>query len=69
MDQLNEPSNVAGIPAISIPIGLNSDNLPIGMQIVGNYFAESTIYNLAYQFEKVTDFFGVIKKGVERYKD
>ena len=68
MDQLNEPSNVAGIPAISIPIGLNSDNLPIGMQIIGNYFAESTIYNLAYQFEKETDFFGVIKKGVKRYQ-
>lgn len=69
MDQLNEPSNVAGIPAISIPIGLNSENLPIGMQIMGNYFDEVTIYNLAYQIEKETEFMGVIKKGIERYKD
>ncbi|MDO8609595.1 MAG: Asp-tRNA(Asn)/Glu-tRNA(Gln) amidotransferase subunit GatA [bacterium] len=69
MDQLNEPSNVAGIPAISIPIGLDSNNLPIGLQIMGNYFDESTIFNLAYQFEQETDFFNVIKQGIKNYKD
>ena len=69
MDQLNEPASVAGIPALSVPIGLDSNNLPIGMQIMGNYFDESTIFNLAYQIEKETDFFGVIKKGFEKYKD
>lgn len=69
MDQLNEPANVSGIPSISIPVGLNSESLPIGMQIMGNYFKESSLFNLAYQIEKETDFFGVIKKGIERYKD
>lgn len=69
MDQLNEPASVAGVPAISIPVGLDKNNLPIGMQIIGKYFDEETILNLAYQIEKETDFFGVIKKGVERYKD
>lgn len=69
MDQLNEPASVAGIPAISVPIGLDSDNLPIGMQIIGNYFNEESILNLAYQLEKETDFFGVIKKGIQRYRD
>ncbi len=69
MDQLNEPASVAGIPAISVPVGLDKNNLPIGMQIMGNYFDEGTILNLAYQLEKETDFFGVIKKGVQNYKD
>lgn len=68
MDQLNEPASVAGIPAISIPIGLDKNNLPVGLQIMGKYFNEETILNLAYQFERETEFFGVIKKGVERYK-
>lgn len=69
MDQLNEPASVAGVPAISIPVGLGDNNLPVGMQIIGNYYDETSVMNLAYQFEKETEFFGVIKKGVERYKD
>ncbi|OGK10064.1 glutaminyl-tRNA synthase (glutamine-hydrolyzing) subunit A [Candidatus Roizmanbacteria bacterium RIFCSPHIGHO2_01_FULL_35_10] len=69
MDQLNEPASTAGIPDLSIPVGLDSNNLPIGFQIMGNYFEEANILNLAYQFEKETDFFGVIKKGINNYKD
>lgn len=69
MDKFNEPGAMAGIPSISVPIGLDSNNLPIGMQLMGNYFCESDILNASYQFEQETDFFGVIKKGVERYKD
>jgi aspartyl-tRNA(Asn)/glutamyl-tRNA(Gln) amidotransferase subunit A len=68
MDMLNEPGSSAGIPAISIPVGLDKNNLPIGMQIMGNYFEEATILNLAYQFEKETDFMGVIKKGIGKYE-
>ncbi|MFQ3597591.1 MAG: Asp-tRNA(Asn)/Glu-tRNA(Gln) amidotransferase subunit GatA [Chloroherpetonaceae bacterium] len=37
------PMNLAGVPAISVPIGLNRKNLPIGLQLVGNLFAESTL--------------------------
>lgn len=69
MDVLSEPSSIAGIPAITVPVGLDRENLPIGMQIMGRYFDESTILNVAYQFEQETDFFGVIKKGFEMYKD
>lgn len=69
MDKLSEPSSVAGLTAISFPVGLDKNNLPIGMQIIGNYFEEKTILNLAYQFEKETDFFGVIKQGVKNYPD
>jgi len=68
-DVLTEPSAIAGIPAISVPVGLTSKGLPIGMQIMGNYFDEATILNLAYQFERETEFFGVIKNGIKNYKD
>lgn len=68
MDQLNEPSSTSGIPDISIPIGFDKQNLPIGFKIMGNYFAEESIYNLAYQFEQETDFFGTIKRGFKNYE-
>ena len=44
--------NIAGLPAISIPCGLNSDNMPIGMQLIGNKFEEEKIINAAYSFEQ-----------------
>jgi len=69
MDKFNEPGAMAGIPAISVPVGLDKNNLPIGMQLMANYFNESDILNASYQFEKETNFFGVIKKGIEKYRD
>lgn len=69
MDQLNEPASVAGIPAISIPIGLDKNNLPIGMQIMGKWFDEENVLNLAFQFEKETEFFGITKKILEKYPE
>ncbi len=68
MDILCEPAAVAGIPAINVPVGLDSQNLPIGMQLMGNYFDEKNILNLAHQFEKETNFFEVIKKGFANYE-
>ena len=44
--------NIAGLPAISIPCGVNRDNMPIGMQLIGNKFEEEKILNVAYAFEK-----------------
>ena len=44
--------NIAGLPGISIPSGVNSENMPIGMQLIGNKFEEEKILNIAYQFEK-----------------
>ena len=44
--------NVAGLPAISIPCGIDKKGLPVGMQLIGNKFAEETILNFAYTFEK-----------------
>ena len=44
--------NVAGLPGISIPCGVDSKGLPIGMQLIGNKFQEETILNAAYTFEQ-----------------
>lgn len=63
------PVNLAGIPSLSVPIGLSREGLPIGMQIMASHFEEDKILNAAYQFEKETNFFDVIKKGQEKYKD
>ena len=48
--------NVAGLPAISIPCGVDSKGLPIGMQLIGNKFKEETILNAAYSYEQVLKF-------------
>ncbi|HYK08873.1 MAG TPA: amidase, partial [Candidatus Eisenbacteria bacterium] len=54
MDVLVEPSSIAGLPGINVPVGFSKEGLPIGMQIMGKQFAEETILNLAYQYEKET---------------
>ena len=46
-DLLTIPVNMAGLPAMSLPIGFNHNDLPIGMHIIGNYFEEDRIYQLA----------------------
>ncbi|MHA2288504.1 MAG: Asp-tRNA(Asn)/Glu-tRNA(Gln) amidotransferase subunit GatA [Promethearchaeota archaeon] len=51
-DILTCSANLAGIPALSIPCGFDSNNLPIGFQIIGNYFDEKGILNIAYQLEQ-----------------
>lgn len=48
--------NVAGLPAISIPTSLDSNGLPIGMQIIGNKFQEEKILNVAYTLENEIKF-------------
>ena len=44
--------NIAGLPGISIPCGIDSEGMPIGMQLIGNRFQEETILNAAYSFEQ-----------------
>lgn len=46
-DLLTIPVNMAGLPAMSLPIGKNSNSLPIGMHIIASYFKEDQIYQLA----------------------
>lgn len=48
--------NVAGLPGISIPCGVDKAGMPIGMQLIGNKFCEETILNAAYTFEQAIQF-------------
>src|SRR5262249_38233237 len=47
--------NIYGLPTISIPCGFTTSGLPIGLQISGAHFAETTVIALAYAYEKVTE--------------
>ena len=50
------PVNIAGLPGISVPCGVNSKGMPIGMQLIGNRFEEEKILNAAYTFEQEIKF-------------
>ncbi len=56
--------NLAGLPGISVPCG-QTNGLPVGLQIIGNYFAESKLLNVAHQFQQATDWHKQIPAGVE----
>lgn len=45
-------ANLAGIPGISVPCGLSSEGLPIGLQLLGNFWSEAELFNLAHVYEK-----------------
>jgi aspartyl-tRNA(Asn)/glutamyl-tRNA(Gln) amidotransferase subunit A len=47
---------LAGVPAISVPCGKNSENMPVGMQLIANHFQESLLLRIAHHFEKAGGF-------------
>jgi aspartyl-tRNA(Asn)/glutamyl-tRNA(Gln) amidotransferase subunit A len=49
------PAPLAGIPGLSIPCGFGAGNLPVGLQMMGNYFQEARLLNIAHQYQRVTD--------------
>lgn len=51
-DILTVSINIAGVPAISIPCGKDSSEMPIGMQLIAKHFNEETLYRAAYTFEQ-----------------
>ena len=48
-------TNLAGLPAMSVPCGFNSLSLPIGMQLIGNYFSEARLLQIAHQYQQSSD--------------
>lgn len=58
------PANLAGLPGISVPCG-KMDGLPVGMQLVGNYFSEARLLNVAHQYQQITDWHTRIPQAFE----
>ena len=54
-DAYTAAASLAGLPGMSIPVGFGKKNRPVGLHIIGNYFAEAKILNIAHQFQQVTD--------------
>ena len=49
------PASLAGLPGMSIPCGFDAKGLPVGLQVMGNYFSEARMLNAAHQYQKATD--------------
>jgi aspartyl-tRNA(Asn)/glutamyl-tRNA(Gln) amidotransferase subunit A len=49
------PAPLAGLPGLSIPCGFDAKGLPVGLQIMGNYFAEARMLGVAHQYQRTTD--------------
>jgi aspartyl-tRNA(Asn)/glutamyl-tRNA(Gln) amidotransferase subunit A len=49
------PAPLAGLPGLSIPCGFDARGLPVGLQIMGNYFAEAKMLGVAHQYQRATD--------------
>ncbi len=50
------PASLAGLPGMSMPVGFGADNMPVGMQLIGNYLQEAKLLNVAHQYQLNTDF-------------
>jgi aspartyl-tRNA(Asn)/glutamyl-tRNA(Gln) amidotransferase subunit A len=55
-DILTIPVNLAGVPGISVPCGFGANGMPLGLQIIGKHFDESTVYRVAHAFEQATNY-------------
>ena len=55
--------NLAGLPGLSIPAGFDAAGLPVGLQSIGNYFAEARLLNVAHQYQHATDWHRQLPAG------
>ena len=58
------PASLAGLPCMSVPVGVGESNMPVGMQLIGNYLQEAKLLNVAHQYQLVTDFHNAKPEGV-----
>ena len=50
------PASLAGLPGMSVPAGFGEGGMPVGLQLIGNYFAEARLLNAAHRLQQATDF-------------
>ncbi len=58
------PASLAGLPGMSLPVGFGAGNMPVGMQLIGNYFKEAQLLNVAHQYQQATDWHARRPAGV-----
>ena len=59
------PANLAGLPGMSIPCGFDEQGLPVGLQVVGDYFSEARMLGAAHQYQQATDWHTRVPIGCE----
>jgi aspartyl-tRNA(Asn)/glutamyl-tRNA(Gln) amidotransferase subunit A len=57
------PASLAGLPGMSVPAGFGEGGMPVGLQLIGNYFAEGQLLQAAHAFQQATDFHAQTPKG------
>ena len=48
------PASLAGLPCMSLPVGLGDMGMPVGLQLIGNYLPEASLLNVAHRFQQMT---------------
>ncbi len=57
------PASLAGLPGMSLPVGLGAGGMPVGLQLIGNYLQEARLLNLAHRLQQATDWHLVKPEG------
>ena len=63
-DVFTLPASLAGLPAMSLPVGWGAQQMPVGLQLIGNYLQEGRLLNVAHRFQQVTDFHQAEPKSI-----
>ncbi len=58
------PGSLAGLPGMSVPVGFGAGNMPVGMQLIGNYLQEARLLNVAHRLQQATDWHNAKPQGV-----
>jgi len=58
------PASLAGLPGMSVPVGFGEGDMPVGMQLIGNYLQEAKLLNVAHQYQLATDFHQALPRGI-----
>ena len=58
------PASLAGLPGMSVPAGFGAEGMPVGLQLIGNYFGEARLLNAAHRLQQATDFHLRAPKGI-----
>ena len=63
-DVFTLPASLAGLPAMSLPVGWGAHQMPVGLQLIGNYLQEGRLLNVAHRFQQVTNFHQAEPKSI-----